>query len=316
MMDARKIIIVNLSKGRIGESNANLLGSMIITKLYLSAMSRADVPANILAKLPSFYLYVDEFQSFANESFADILSEARKYKLALTIAHQYIEQMPEEVRAAVFGNVGTTICFRVGPFDAEILEKIFFPDFTKEDLVNLGRFQMYLTLMIDGVGSPPFSAVTIPPIVQLGPSFKEEIIRRSRAKFSRSRAEVEQAVKELHALLTQDRLPETRPSPPAPAKTPAPNRPFNQTPARVHIPHVINAKIPSPNRISLSSLAPKKRPDTEVSKADLKAVLDRALNKKSPAAPAPSSTPPPVSSSKPKKPKEVPEDVLKKMLEV
>jgi type IV secretory pathway TraG/TraD family ATPase VirD4 len=119
IMDEGKIMIINLSKGRVGEANANLLGSMLITKIYLSAMSRADTSEAELSKLPNFYLYVDEFQSFANESFADILSEARKYKLNLTIAHQYIEQMSEEVRAAVFGNVGTMMTFRVGAYDAE-----------------------------------------------------------------------------------------------------------------------------------------------------------------------------------------------------
>src|SRR3989344_4003011 len=125
IMDDRKIIIINLSKGRVGEANANLLGSMLITKIYLAAMSRADLSERELDKLPNAYLYVDEFQNFANESFADILSEARKYKLNLVVAHQYIEQMTEEVRAAVFGNVGTMIVFRVGAFDAEVLEKEF-----------------------------------------------------------------------------------------------------------------------------------------------------------------------------------------------
>src|SRR6185436_394771 len=115
-----------------------------------------------LRVLPDFYLYVDEFQSFANESFADILSEARKYKLNLTVAHQYIEQMSDEVRAAVFGNVGTMVTFRVGAYDAEVLEKEFAPQFTIEDLVNLGRFQVYMKLMIDGVSSAPFSAGTLP----------------------------------------------------------------------------------------------------------------------------------------------------------
>lgn len=121
------------------------------------------MPAQTLTTLPNFYFYVDEFQNFANESFSDILSEARKYKLNLIIAHQYIEQMEEEVRDAVFGNVGTTVVFRVGPFDAEVLETIFEPQFTQTDLVNLGFAQIYLTLMIDGVGSPPFSATTLPP---------------------------------------------------------------------------------------------------------------------------------------------------------
>ena len=163
MMDEKKILIVNLSKGRVGEGNANLIGSMLITKIYLAAMSRADASEADLNKLPNFYLYVDEFQSFANKSFADILSEARKYKLNLTIAHQYIEQMEEEVRDAVFGNVGTMVTFRVGAFDAEVLEKEFAPVFTAEDLVNLGFTQIYLKLMIDGVSSQPFSATTMAP---------------------------------------------------------------------------------------------------------------------------------------------------------
>lgn len=190
-MDEKKIFIINLSKGLVGEDNARLLGGMLVSKLYLAAMSRANVHELELRKLPSFYLYVDEFQSFANESFADILSEARKYKLALTIAHQYVEQMPEEVQSAVFGNVGTTICFRVGPLDAEVFEKIFFPTFTKEDLVNMGRFQMYLTLMIDGVGSQPFSAMALPPIPALLNSNKQELIEWSRQNYSKPRAEVE-----------------------------------------------------------------------------------------------------------------------------
>ena len=197
MMDEKKIIIVNLSKGLVGETNANLLGSMLITKIYLAAMSRADVSQNI-HKLPNFYLYVDEFQSFANESFADILSEARKYKLNLTIAHQYIEQMPEEVRAAVFGNVGTMITFRVGAFDAEVLEKEFAPYFEAQDLVNLGFVQIYLKLMIDGISSQPFSARTLPPIDRPIVSFKEQILENSRKQFGRPKAEVEEVIKSWH----------------------------------------------------------------------------------------------------------------------
>src|SRR3989344_2990907 len=164
IMDQKKIIIVNLSKGRVGEGNANLIGSMLITKIYLAAMSRADKNESELTKLPNFYLYVDEFQSFANKSFADILSEARKYKLNLTIAHQYIEQMEEEVRDAVFGNVGTMMTFRVGAFDSEVLEKEFAPTFMAVDLVSLGFRQLYLKLMIDGVSSQPFSAKSMEAI--------------------------------------------------------------------------------------------------------------------------------------------------------
>jgi hypothetical protein len=195
VMDERKILIINLSKGRIGESNANLLGSMLITKIYLAAMSRADIPESELKKLPNFYLYVDEFQSFANESFADILSEARKYKLNLTIAHQYIEQMSEEVRAAVFGNVGTMISFRVGSYDAEVLEKEFAPTFEAQDIVNLGFAQIYLKLMIDGIGSQPFSARTIAPLGRLEENHMQEIIESSRKQYTKPREEIEEMVR-------------------------------------------------------------------------------------------------------------------------
>ena len=195
IMDEKKIFIINLSKGRVGEANANLLGSMLITKIYLAAMSRADVQEKELKKLPEFYLYVDEFQSFANESFADILSEARKYKLNLTIANQYIDQMVEEVRSAVFGNVGTMVTFRVGAYDADVLEKEFAPQFTAEDLVNLGMFQMYLKLMIDSMGSMPFSASSLPPFPEPVISYKSEIIENSRKNFAKPKAVVEEEIK-------------------------------------------------------------------------------------------------------------------------
>ncbi len=204
VMDERKILIINLSKGRVGEANANLLGSMLITKIYLGAMSRADTSEKEMNKLPPFYLFVDEFQSFANESFADILSEARKYKLNLTMAHQYIEQMSEEVRAAVFGNVGTMVMFRVGAYDAEVLEKEFAPEFTAEDMVNLGFTQIYLKLMIDGVTSPPFSATTLPPIEKPETSLKDEIVEFSRKTFARSRALVEEHIRDWHAPIKKE----------------------------------------------------------------------------------------------------------------
>jgi hypothetical protein len=198
LMDEKKIFIVNLSKGRMGEGNANLVGSMLITKIYLAAMSRADVGPEVVKSLPPFYLYVDEFQSFANESFADILSEARKYKLSLTIAHQYIEQMSDEVRAAVFGNVGTMIAFRVGSYDAEVLEKEFAPVFLAEDIVNLGFAQVYLKLMINGIGSPPFSATTINRPKMPAHTFANDVIVASRAQFALPRAQVEADIKKWH----------------------------------------------------------------------------------------------------------------------
>ena len=220
MMDERKIMIINLSKGRIGESNANLLGGMLITKIYLAALSRADVPDRVLKGLPNFYLFVDEFQSFANESFADILSEARKYKLNLTIAHQYIEQMEEEVRAAVFGNVGTMIIFRVGAYDAEVLEKEFAPVFTAEDIVNLGFTQIYLKLMIDGISSSPFSATSLPPIKAPEVSHTTEAIAMSRQQFALSRTKVEQAITDWHQPIAKAPRPAASPATPIPAATP------------------------------------------------------------------------------------------------
>ncbi|MCC7436414.1 type IV secretion system DNA-binding domain-containing protein [Candidatus Nomurabacteria bacterium] len=194
IMDNKKILIVNLSKGRIGEQNTSLLGSMIITKIYIAAMSRADVSPSRMAGLPAFYFYVDEFQSFANESFANILSEARKYKLALIIAHQYIAQMEESVRDAVFGNVGTSISFRVGPLDAELLEKVYAPQFTSTDLINLGMAQIYLSLMINDIGSQPFSAKTLFPIARPQITYRNDVIEWSRSEFAKPKDVVEQNI--------------------------------------------------------------------------------------------------------------------------
>ncbi len=218
MMDEKKILIINLSKGLVGETNMRLLGSMLTTRIFLAAMSRANLQAPELTKLPHFYFYVDEFQNFANETFAEILSEARKYKLNLVIAHQYIEQMEEEVRDAVFGNVGTTVVFRVGPFDAEVLETIFMPKFTKEDVVVLDKRQVYLTLMIDGVGSAPFSAITIPPIEAPPVSYREQVLSSSRAQFTAPRAGVEKSIMEELAVSAASEVPmdarlKRRPSP-------------------------------------------------------------------------------------------------------
>jgi hypothetical protein len=198
LIDSKKIFIVNLSKGRVGEGNANLLGSMLITKLYLAALSRADSSGPVLKTLPNHYLYVDEFQSFANRSFADILSEARKYKLNLLMAHQYVEQMEEEVRSAVFGNVGTMVTFRVGAYDSELLEKELAPVFFATDVVNLGFAQIYLKLMIDGVSSQPFSATTLPPLEMPESSHKDKIIAYSRKTYAEPRDSVEEAIRKWH----------------------------------------------------------------------------------------------------------------------
>lgn len=190
IMDNGKILIINVSKGRIGEDNSALLGAMLITKLQLAAMDRAKITEE---NRRDFYLYVDEFQNFATESFATILSEARKYRLNLIIAHQYITQMEEVVRDAVFGNVGTLISFRVGAFDAEYLEKEFMPQFTQTDLVNLDKYNAYIKLMINGVTSSPFSMETIPPVAETYNS-REKVIAVSRERYGKSRAMIEEKI--------------------------------------------------------------------------------------------------------------------------
>ena len=190
IMDGKKIFIMNLSKGRIGEDNSRLLGGMLITRIQLAAMERVDIPEK---ERNDFFLYVDEFQNFATESFANILSEARKYRLDLIMAHQYMEQLDEMVLASVIGNVGTMVTFRVGSTDAEILAKEFAPTFIEEDLVNLPKFQVYLKLMIDGVASRPFSATTLPPIA-LTTHSTERVVKVSRERYATSREDIEEKV--------------------------------------------------------------------------------------------------------------------------
>ncbi|NCB20437.1 MAG: hypothetical protein EOM88_00735 [Clostridia bacterium] len=196
IMDSGKILIMNLSKGRIGEDNSALLGAMMITKIQLAAMSRVDIPES---ERKDFFLYIDEFQNFSTDSFANILSEARKYRLSLILAHQYIEQLSEKVKPAVFGNVGTMLSFRVGATDAEELAKEYAPVFTEEDLVNLPKYEMYLKLMIDGVASAPFSARGLPPLM---PSEKtnntDKVIAYSREKYATSRTLVEERILRWH----------------------------------------------------------------------------------------------------------------------
>jgi len=191
IMDDGKILILDLSKGRIGEDNSRLLGALLITKLQLAAMSRVDIPEE---SRRDFYLYVDEFQNFATESFANILSEARKYRLNLIIGHQYISQMEDVVRDAVFGNVGTMAVFRIGAEDAEFLEKEFAPEFTAEDLVNLPKYNIYLKLMIDGIASHPFSARTLSPPVPIENSNRDKIIQASRDVYGITRITVEDKI--------------------------------------------------------------------------------------------------------------------------
>lgn len=194
-MDDGKILLANLSKGRIGEDNSALLGAMLITKLQLAAMKRIDVPES---ERRDFYLYIDEFQNFSTESFVNVLSEARKYRLSLVLTHQYIGQLGDwqnyKVRDAIFGNVGTIILFRTGAEDAEFLEREFAPTFEASDLVNLSNYSIYVRLMIDGVASKPFSASTLGPKSMTEESFADLIIENSRRQFGTPRSVVEKKI--------------------------------------------------------------------------------------------------------------------------
>ena len=193
IMDEGKILVVNLSKGLIGEDNAGILGAFLVTKVQLAAMSRSDIPD--VANRRPFYLYVDEFQNFATDSFAVILSEARKYGLNLTVANQYISQMTDSVRDAVFGNVGTTISFRVSADDAPILAKQFEPTFEEQDLLQMNNRNFVISMIINGEKVPAFSATTL-SIPQTPKDNFAAIIASSRQLYSRPRAEVEAEIKE------------------------------------------------------------------------------------------------------------------------
>lgn len=198
IMDEGKILIVNLSKGKIGEDNSTLLGSMITTMIFLAAMSRANTPEEY--RKP-FYFYVDEFHNFLTLSFANILSEARKYGLNLVFAHQYTRQLPEQIRDAVFGNVGTIITFRVGIDDAQYLKKEFSPPFDEADLINLPNHHIYIKLMINGITSSPFSGCTL-PIPISAHSHRGNIINYSRNAYNHPRTFVEEHIKTKGVRLT------------------------------------------------------------------------------------------------------------------
>lgn len=205
LMNEKKILLVNVSKGRIGEDNSALLGAMLITKIQLASMERVRIPEEERA---DFYLYVDEFQNFATDSFAGILSEARKYRLNLIVAHQYIGQLVTDVstkvRDAVFGNVGTMILFRIGAADAEYLENELEPEFVIQDMVNLPNYSVYLKLMVDGITCRPFSAKTLPPFnVEASEDIKDKIIETSRRLYARPTSVVEVEINRWSGMMTE-----------------------------------------------------------------------------------------------------------------
>jgi hypothetical protein len=187
VMDTGRIFIANLSKGKLGADKANLLGSLLTTQFQLGAMSRVNQPE---AERRDFYLFIDEFHNFTTDAFAAILAEARKYRLCLTLSHQYIEQVPESIRAAIFGNVGSLISFRVGHSDAQELSREFGQTFATETFTSLDRFRIIARLSEDGQTRVPFQGTTLPPIdFQIGRC--EKLIARSREKYSAPRANVE-----------------------------------------------------------------------------------------------------------------------------
>ena len=191
-MDERKILLVNLSKGRIGEDNSALLGAMMVTKMQLAAMSRVEMPES---ERRDFYLYVDEFQNFATDSFANILSEARKYRLCLILANQFIGQLKEDISKAVFGNVGSLVSFRVGSEDGEFLEKQFAPVFNQNDLVNVDNYNGFAKVLIKNILTKPFNIQTYPPTkgnLEISQALKE----LSRLKYGRDKEIVNREIME------------------------------------------------------------------------------------------------------------------------
>lgn len=187
-MDNERLFIANLSKGKLGHDKANLLGAFLVTQFQLAAMARAEIPEN---ERKDFFLFIDEFQNFSTEAFASILAEARKYRLSLGLSHQFIEQLPRQVQQAVLGNVGTLICFKIGHFDAEIMEKAFGKEFLARQLVDLGRYEIAIQLSENGESRYPFHARTLAPI-EASVGKKAKLIARSRERFSTPRAVVEE----------------------------------------------------------------------------------------------------------------------------
>jgi energy-coupling factor transporter ATP-binding protein EcfA2 len=191
VMNNGRLFIANLSKGRLGHDKANLLGSLLVTQFQLGAMARANRPED---ERRDFYLFIDEFQNFSTDAFASILAEARKYRLCLTLSHQYIDQLPLPIRQAVFGNVGTLIAFRIGNTDAEVMEKEFGNSIPASSLADLGRCEAVVKLLENGTNLEPFRAKMLPPLEnRIGR--KDKLIARSRERFATSRAKIDDKLK-------------------------------------------------------------------------------------------------------------------------
>lgn len=259
IMDERKILIVNLSRGLVGEDNAALLGALLVTKIQLAAMSRADI--DDVSKRVPFYLYVDEFQNFATDSFATILSEARKYGLCLTVANQYIAQMTQEVRDAVFGNVGSSIAFRMGADDARVMQRYFEPRFEEHDLVHMNNRNFVISLTIGGEKAQAFSgsSLNLPPSNLNNEEQYQAIVENSRQQYSKDLIEVEEYVQKRYvdvkkssssSALKPNLKPKTLSKPKAIDKKPDPEP---DSPA--YNPELEPKVVPKPSPIKLGSLA-------------------------------------------------------------
>ena len=191
IMNEQKMLIVNLSRGSVGEANASLLGRLMVIAVYLAAISRVQLPEFEQEDLPPFYCFIDEFHALAGESLAEFLPHAKESKIYFSLAHQYAGQLPADLRDAIFKNVGTTISFRTNPEDAAVLEELYTPTFLKDDITSLGFAQVILTLMIDGVVSPPFQAKTLGPIAPVEESLRTKVLDISRKRYGRSIEEVD-----------------------------------------------------------------------------------------------------------------------------
>lgn len=196
IMNNQKILFIELSKGRLGEENSALLGAMLITKIYQTAMARAKLPE---AQRKEFYLYIDEFQNFATDTFENILSESRKYRLLLTISHQYLAQVPDRVKGTVFGNMGSIIAMRVGADDGAYLANEFTPIFSTEDFINLGVREMLIKMSVGGQTSPPFSATTIDVPPPPKPNFAQEIIKYNHDKYTKKLSEIDAIMAQVYS---------------------------------------------------------------------------------------------------------------------
>ncbi|MBI2637304.1 MAG: type IV secretory system conjugative DNA transfer family protein, partial [Candidatus Sungbacteria bacterium] len=193
-MDKKKILLINLSKGRLGELNSSLIGLILVGKLLIASLSRTDIPE---ATRSDFYFYIDEFQNVTTPSIATILSEARKYRLDLIISHQFIGQLEENIKKAVFGNVGSMVSFRIGSEDGEFLEKQFMPVFNAHDLINIDNYNCYVKLLINGQTSEPFNMKTA--YLQKQESVLIEKIKElSRVKYGRPREDIEAEILKKH----------------------------------------------------------------------------------------------------------------------